>query len=151
MHPLDYVRAFLTDRSFRVRVGSSNSTAHPVNSGVPQGSVPSLFLSNLVLAGIVKCTNPRAKDQVHVALYADNIALFMSFRTTRLSRSIRTLQAALNYVVDYLRTIVLSGSPDKTEARPVYSLGYDARSCATHLHVSGPAMAQTRVLPRPAH
>lgn len=67
---LQWIKSFLSDRSFRVRVGDSLSTTRPVLSGVPQGSVlgPILFL-------LYTSDLPRT-IRSHCSLFADDSKIF---------------------------------------------------------------------------
>ena len=71
---LDWIRAFLNNRSQKVRVGSSLSTPVAVTSGVPQGSVlgPLLFL--LFVNDISDLTNN--SSCVKIKLFADDVKLY---------------------------------------------------------------------------
>lgn len=67
---LDWIRNFLSDRTFRVKVGQALSSSFDVISGVPQGSVlgPLLFL--LFIIDIPSLLSSPS------ALYADDIKLY---------------------------------------------------------------------------
>ncbi len=73
---LAWIRGFLLGRRQRVKVENSFSEYRPVLSGVPQGSVvgPVLFL--LFINDIVD----RFPSNVFLALLADDLKLYMSFR-----------------------------------------------------------------------
>ncbi|KAH7942531.1 hypothetical protein HPB49_024999 [Dermacentor silvarum] len=111
-----FVRAFLSDRSFRVRVGNAQSSPQPVTAGVPQGSVLSLFLFNEALARLPS-TIPKGRHlPVHCSLYADDIALWTSGPRRNLAAVRTCLQEALDASVGHLASVGFSVSPAKTKA-----------------------------------
>lgn len=87
---LKYLIAFLTTCSIHVCVGSILSSPYPVLTGVPQGSVISPFLFNLVLSK--KCVPTSSRHFVKMAIYADDVALFATAPTRGGSSSLRELQ-----------------------------------------------------------
>ncbi|XP_077492190.1 uncharacterized protein LOC144103311 [Amblyomma americanum] len=100
----------------RVKVGGSLSTPRHITKGVPQGSVLSPFLFNIVLANIPNIIPRSLLYQVRVSIYADDIALYCSGPTLS-GRTVRAqLQHALECVGEYLSTVGLSLSTSKTEA-----------------------------------
>lgn len=70
-----FLENFLTNRTFRVRVGKVTSSSRPMNSGVPQGSVVSPFLFNLALAQLPTTLPRNVLFSIGCAIYADDIAL----------------------------------------------------------------------------
>ena len=52
-----FVQNFLSNREFKVRVGSTLSEAYNQEQGLPQGSILSVTLFNLKINNIVKCLN----------------------------------------------------------------------------------------------
>lgn len=117
---LSYVEGFLGDRSLRVRVGSVFSGPRPVTAGVPQGSILSPFLFNLVLAKLpdfIPCDTP---CEVRSAIYADDIALFACGPGYHRSALLRSLQVAIDAVDAFLSGIGLTLAASKTEALLVH-------------------------------
>ena len=53
-----FVQNFLSNREFKVRVGSTLSEAHNQEQGVPQVSILSVTLFSLKINNNVKCLNP---------------------------------------------------------------------------------------------
>ncbi|XP_077513326.1 uncharacterized protein LOC144124494 isoform X2 [Amblyomma americanum] len=131
-HLLQFLQAFLRDRYLCVRVGQTTSSRHSVPCGVPQGSVLSPFLFNLVLAQLP----PRARKRVRVAVYADDIAVFARTPTRR-GRSVRSqVRQTLDAINDHLRSIGLALSPQKSEALMVHPTSA-ARRWTPPLHLDG--------------
>ena len=65
---LFWLKNFLIGRSFRVRVGSTLSESRPLFAGVPQGSILSPLLFNIMLIDF-----PRPCRNIQTLLYADDI------------------------------------------------------------------------------
>ncbi|XP_072145540.1 uncharacterized protein [Dermacentor andersoni] len=117
---LAYVKAFLANRTFAVRVGRATSSPRPVTTGVPQGSVLSPFLFNLTLAPIIECLPKAGCFPVRAVVYADDVALYVRGPRTAIAEMRRELQEALNSVAGFLRAIGLQMSSTKSEAFMVH-------------------------------
>ena len=65
---------FLSERAFRVRVGTSMSDLAVQHEGVPQGSVQSCTLFALAINGLASCMLP----SIDTSLYVDDFAIFTS-------------------------------------------------------------------------
>ncbi|KAH7964994.1 hypothetical protein HPB49_002759 [Dermacentor silvarum] len=115
-----YVSAFLSGRSFRVRVGGSTSSPRSISVSVPQGSVLSPFLFNSALARLPDFIPRTLPSDVRLAIYADDLAL-ISVGPTSSGRLVRqSIQGAINAIDSYLTGIGLNLSTTKTEALLVH-------------------------------
>ncbi len=88
-----FIRNFLTQRTFSVRIGSTLSTEREPTVGVPQGSVLSPTLFNIVFSSITETI----KKPVRSALFADDLVIFITCRNVqagskKLQKNIDTLQ-----------------------------------------------------------
>ncbi|XP_037520707.1 uncharacterized protein LOC119397346 [Rhipicephalus sanguineus] len=115
-----FIRAFLAGRTLRVRVGCAVSDPRTVTAGVPQGSVLSPFLFNLVLAGLPGMLPVDKRYPTQCSLYADDVALWVRGPRRNLTAIRRSLQRSLDAVTSFFRTIGLIVSPTKTEALLVH-------------------------------
>ena len=103
---LSWIRNFLTNRHQRVVLDGFTSESHPVNSGVPQGTIlaPLLFLCYV--------NDLPSSIQCKIGLYADDTILYSTIHT--LSDCI-TLQKDLDSLTQWATKWKMSFNPDKSE------------------------------------
>ena len=87
-----FLQSFLTDREFKVKVGSTVSELHNQEQGVSQGSILSVILFNLKINNIVKTLNPG----VDCLLYVDDFLI--CYRSKNMHTIERQLQQNLNNI-----------------------------------------------------
>ncbi|XP_075735269.1 uncharacterized protein LOC119170629 [Rhipicephalus microplus] len=117
-----FVTAFLSGRTFRVRVGGATSQPRDITAGVPQGSVLSPFLFNMALAGLPASLPTDTRFPARCSVYADDVALWVQGPRRSIPAIGRLLQAALDAVITYLGGIGLKVSATKTEALLIHPL-----------------------------
>ena len=88
----NFLSSFLTDRNFRVRVGTTMSPSFEQVEGVPQGSVLSVTCFLVAINGIIS----NVATPVRCSLYADDLAVYCSGCSlpdvhTRLQRAVNTI------------------------------------------------------------
>ncbi|KAM7309477.1 hypothetical protein ISCGN_013108 [Ixodes scapularis] len=106
-----FLANFLTGRKIQVCSGRTVSSPRVLHRGLPQGSVLSPVIFNIVMAQL-PCSIPPAPLPVHVSLYADDVCLWVSgIYTTQIHRSI---QDAIHAVDKFLTNSGLNLSRDKT-------------------------------------
>jgi hypothetical protein len=107
---LKWISSYLTNRSFRVRVGNSLSEAQSPTAGVPQGSViaPLLFI---LYVNDLSSSIP-SKLNIRTSQYADDTALWLSGMED--SALERRAQTALNALSIYCRDWRISMNPSKS-------------------------------------
>uniref|UniRef100_L7LZH7 Putative tick transposon n=1 Tax=Rhipicephalus pulchellus TaxID=72859 RepID=L7LZH7_RHIPC len=115
-----FISTFLAGRTLRVRVRGAICEPRPVTGGVPQGSVLSPFLFNLVLAGLPATLPVDKRYPTLCSLYADDVALWVRGPRRNLTAIRRSLQRSLDAVANFFKAIGLVVSPTKTEALLVH-------------------------------
>ena len=90
-----FIENFLTDRTFRVRVGNIMSKYYEQENGVPQGSILSVTLFSIKMNSIVEALKPG----VDCGLYVDDFQI--SYRSKHVHTIERQLQQCLNKLQDW--------------------------------------------------
>ena len=90
-----FIQNFLSDRTFRVRIGASLSDAYDQEMGVPQGSILSVTLFIIKINSIVDCIKPG----VDCSLYVDDFHL--CYRSRSMQTIERQLQQQLNKLQEW--------------------------------------------------
>ena len=67
----NFIKSFLSDRQFRVRIGSTFSNLYKQEEGVSQGSILSITLFYIKINSITKCLTP----EIDGYLYVDNFCI----------------------------------------------------------------------------
>ncbi|KAK8780094.1 hypothetical protein V5799_018565 [Amblyomma americanum] len=132
-----FVTAFLSNRSMQVRVGGTLSSPRSITTGVPQGSVLSPFLFNLVMAGLRSAIQQGLRHRVFCFVYADDVALWVRASRRPITSARQALQRALDEVQCFLadRGLVLSAT--KSEALFVHPRVARATSRIRTLGIDG--------------
>ena len=105
-----FIRGFLADRKFRVRVGGSYSDLMTQLEGVPQGSVLSVTLFAIAINDIVS----QVLGGVNCSLYVDDFTLYSSGGSLQVVQD--RLQSAINRVDQWATYHGFKFSPAKTVA-----------------------------------
>ncbi|KAH7932663.1 hypothetical protein HPB49_000527 [Dermacentor silvarum] len=134
-----FISAFLTSRTFRVRVGQELSEPRDITTGVPQEAALSSFLFNMALAGLPASRPADPRFPVRCSIYADDVAPWTR-GPRKFMPSIRcSLQRALDAVTAFLGSIGLTVSTAKTEAMLIHPLA-SARRYTKQLKIAGRAL-----------
>ena len=90
-----FLQNFLSDREFKVKVGSTLSVLHKQEQGVPQESILSVTLFSLKINNIGKTLNPG----VDCSLYVDDFLI--CYRSKNMYTIERQLQQNLNNIQEW--------------------------------------------------
>ncbi len=116
---LNWIRSFLTDRRFRVQVGSKKSSPKVTTNGSPQGSILSpllyIILTNLIEKKMLSC---------QAGWYADDLVIWMRHRNLNYLK--KKVSEDIKLIVKELKEWGFKIAPSKTVAimfgnRPVPS------------------------------
>lgn len=88
----EFLKNFLTNRSFKVRIGSTLSEPQYQEEGVPQGSILSTTLFNIKINNIIKELSP----DIYSSLYVDDCSI--SYRSKYIHIIERKLQYNINRI-----------------------------------------------------
>ena len=109
-HLPNFIKNFLSDRTFSVIYGSITSDFYSQEEGVPQGAILSTTLFNIKLNGIVKEICPG----VECSLYVDDFVIYFKARTS--SCLSRKLQLCINSILEWTTKNGFTIAEDKTKA-----------------------------------
>ena len=108
---VSFVSDFLSDRSIKVRIGSSLSRSYKLENGTPQGSAISPFLFLIMINDI---DVPENNTRVKLSLFADDSAAWKS--GSNLAALTKDIQRYLDRLVKFFERWGLKISPAKTVA-----------------------------------
>ena len=106
----NFIKDFISGRSIRVRIEDIQSTSHEVTAGVPQGSVVSPTLFNIMINDITQ----NIHEEVEASIYADDCALWV--RDYKVGKCITLLQGALDRISSWSKQWGLQISASKSKA-----------------------------------
>ena len=105
---LSWIEEYLHGREFQYLIGNSRSDSAPMERGLPQGSILSPTLFNMMIADI---PHP---GRITVYEYADDIAI--SVTSPDLQEATNLIQDAIAQIVDWATKWNLLINPEKTKA-----------------------------------
>ena len=111
------IKSLITNRSFCVKIGGSKSSLFSLDMGVPQGSVLSPLIFNLMISDIEKIRLKSCK----MTLYADDLTIWMTpkkyknlFKTKVCMYVKKQLQVDIDKILVYMKQSGFQLSPEKT-------------------------------------
>ena len=102
---ISWIRSYLTDRLFFVKIDSSSSPTTTILTGVPQGSVFNPLLFVLFISIIANVINPDQSNQnsfVSFHQYADDTTLYIGTNSSTLTSQIVSIESCSQRVHDWL-------------------------------------------------
>ena len=111
------IKSLISNRNFSVKIGSSKSQQYDLDMGVPQGSVISPIIFNLMLSDI----NKISLKNCNMTLYADDLTIWMTpqkFKNlykSKVCMFVRNkLQENINKILTYMKNSGFQFSAEKT-------------------------------------
>jgi hypothetical protein len=107
-----FTRSFLTNRLFKVRIGTSLSRTNVQKNGTPQGSCLSPMLFLLYTADLpdhIRSTS----DSIRIGIYADDVAVWS--RSSIIAETQADVQKALDAIAVWSKLNYMSINPTKSE------------------------------------
>ena len=108
-----WVQSFLTDRWVQLQIDNTQCPAHPINSGVPQGSPVSPILFIIYLSGVFDVIE-RSVAGIQSLSFADDIGLLASGHSVK--EVCDKLQKAAKVAIEWGHDNVVQFDAGKTEA-----------------------------------
>jgi len=102
------IRSFLTNRTFKTKIGTTYSRYHTLEQGVPQGGVLSCTLFSLAINGILGCI----PENIKASLYVDDLLIYCS--GNYIPGLERRLQGAINKISTWADSHGFTFSTPKT-------------------------------------
>jgi hypothetical protein len=116
---LEWFKSYLTERSFRVRIGDTLSAKRQLRTGVPQGSVLGPLLFNIFSSGLASVFE---EFEVSAYYYADDTQFFVEFNPSSNESEVEA-RTLLDKIFTKLTTWMLANhlklNTDKTVVLPV--------------------------------
>eukprot|EP00116_Pleurobrachia_bachei_P002499 sb/3462761/ len=109
---LKWIESYLSGRSAKVRIGSTESSSNPIEIGVPQGSILGPLLFILYTKDLEKIA---ALYGLSRHMYADDSQLYISFLPDSIADVIDRLQKCVAHIRVWMAHNMLKLNPDKTE------------------------------------
>ena len=104
----NFIRNFISDRQFRVRIGSTFSNLYEQEEGVPRKSILSMTLFNLKINSITRCLTPGIDGY----LYVDGFCI--TSRSKYMRTAERQLRQCINKITHWANTNGFKVSKCKT-------------------------------------
>lgn len=109
----NYVNDFLTDRKFRVAVGTSLSEAKTQENGIPQGAVISVTLFLIAMNSVFDQIKKKGNENVRILVFADDIIIVVIGQVKTKLR--QKLQKCVDIIVRWANDIGFSIAPHKSK------------------------------------
>ena len=106
----NFIKEFLKDRKFRIRIGTKMSNQKSQIEGLPQGSVLSCELFKIAINDLIK----DIPSGVKYILYVDDLLVYMEGRSIRTME--RVIQLTINRITKNAEYLGYSFSREKTQA-----------------------------------
>jgi hypothetical protein len=104
----NFLRNFLLDRTFRIKLNDTFSRSYPLAEGIPQGSILSVICFGLAIDGVTSAV----PQHIKYSLYVDDLAIYTS--SNRINLAIRRTQQAINSLNNWASSKGFSYSHEKT-------------------------------------
>ena len=116
---ISWIRSYLTNRSFFVKIDSSSSTSTSISTGVPQGSVLGPLFFVLFISPVANVINPdlaETSSLVSFHQYADDTQLYIGTNASTLVHQVASIESCTQRIHNWLLNNGLHLNPSKSEA-----------------------------------